>query len=71
MAQMSYSTLPDYVPKNASLYFHRVGPDESLEKIAAMYNVSAAALLNEIGLAQPKAGDLVVIDLRAGKISLQ
>ena len=68
---MSFSastSQPAYL-QHAPLYFHRVGPEEeSLEKIAAFYNVS---MPNNAGLAQPKAGDLVVIDLKAGKISLQ
>jgi hypothetical protein len=67
MSSSAFSSQPAYI-QNAPLYFHRVGEDESLAKIAAFYNV---ALPSDPGLVKPKAGDLVVIDLKAGKISLQ
>ena len=67
---MSFSasaSQPAYL-QNAPLYFHRVGPDEGIAEIAAKYNVSVP---NEAGMVQPKAGDLLVINLKAKTISLQ
>ena len=68
---MSYSAMPAYVPKDAQVYFHRVKDGETAGEIAARYNVSAPNLMNDPSTVQPKAGDMVVIDLKAGRMSVQ
>jgi LysM repeat protein len=68
---MSYSAMPGYVPKNAELYFHRVKDGETAGEIAARYNVSAPNLMSSASTVQPKAGDMVVIDFKAGRMMVQ
>ncbi len=70
---MSFSTSssgrPTFIPKDAQYYFHRVKEGETTEGIASKFNLSAEVALREIGLAQPKVGDVLVIDLKAGTIA--
>ncbi|MDD5593646.1 MAG: hypothetical protein PHG97_02745 [Candidatus Margulisbacteria bacterium] len=65
---MTLLTTPAYVPKNASLYFHRVNAGENMAKIAAKYNVQ---LQGTDGISEPKPGEIVVIDLKASTLSFQ
>ncbi|MBN3032859.1 MAG: hypothetical protein JW873_02065 [Candidatus Saganbacteria bacterium] len=60
----SFASTPAYVPKDAPVYFHRVGPDENLETIAARYNVKIASGL------KVEPGDIVAIDRREGTANL-
>lgn len=66
---MSFSAMPAYVPKDAKVYFHRVKEGETTEGIASKFNLSPQVALREIGLAQPKVGEVLVIDLDAGTIA--
>ncbi len=63
------SQRPTYIPKDAQFYFHRVKEGETTEGIASKFNISAELALKEIGLGQPKVGDVLVIDLKAGTIA--
>ncbi len=66
---MSFSAdRPSYVNK-APYYFHRVSEGETPAGIAGKYNLSPEVALKDIGLAQPKVGDILVIDLKAGTIA--
>lgn len=57
------------MPKDASLHFYRVKDGETTEGIASKFNLSPSVALKELGLAQPKVGDVLVIDLKAGTIA--
>ncbi len=70
---MSFSTgsssRPSFVSKSTDVHFYRVKDGETPEGIASKFNLPAQIALKEIGLAQPKVGDVLVIDLKAGTIA--
>jgi hypothetical protein len=59
------SSIPAYA-KNAQVHFHRVQEGETPLGIAAKYNVSAEQFNSALN---PKAGDLVVVNFREGRLS--
>ncbi len=66
---MSFSAMPSYLPKDAKVHYYRVKEGETAEGIASKFNLPPQVALKEIGLAQPKVGDVLVIDLSAGTIA--